>query len=297
MPTCRYSQCASNHKDCSSVAPDTNGCETDVSSDINNCGDCGNHCNTSNNHGTACSSGVCSNSGCNANYADCNSDTRNLDECETLTTTTAHCGSCAPCASPGPFVTTSTCYFPPDMGPGQCEYTCASCATDTSKESASACNGTRCSYSCAAGNVDCNYAGGQNTDGCECPTSTTPPDGGCCGTGCQTAHTNCTGGTCTGLGQSYYDCTSTGIFNQTQAEKACVAKTGDLSVCKHFICVAPGNKETNDDVICSNNGVAPCQCWDFPNATGGQLGGGPFGVGHVNLNCLCASSGVDPSWN
>jgi hypothetical protein len=176
----------------------------------------------------------------------------------------------------------------------------AKCDTTTGTPT---CNGSRCTYACNGGQADCN-TGGLDTNGCECQTSTTPPDGGCCSTGCQTAHNNCAGGTCTGLGQSYFDCTGTGIYNETQAFKACVAHTGDISKCQHFICVTGGSaKETDDDVVCDNNGCAggpstcTCNCWDYPNPTGGQPGGGPNGIGHVNQNCNCANTNVDPSWN
>jgi len=66
---------------------------------------------------------------------------------------------------------------------------------------------------CMPGHADCN--GGAD---CECATPA------CCNGACQTTHS-------TGVGQSFYDCTSQGTHNEAQAKEACSAFTGSSGAC------------------------------------------------------------------
>lgn len=71
----------------------SDGCETNLAGDINNCGGCGVACST--NHITpACAGWSCSSGVCAAGYSDCNGD-KQSDGCEAnLLTDKNHCGSC-----------------------------------------------------------------------------------------------------------------------------------------------------------------------------------------------------------
>jgi hypothetical protein len=76
---CNYVGCTAGWANCDKTPPDTNGCETWLSS-TSNCGMCGHACDTTT--GTpACDGGTCSYT-CNAGRADCDAAPPNLDGCE-----------------------------------------------------------------------------------------------------------------------------------------------------------------------------------------------------------------------
>src|SRR6185295_1610732 len=87
----------------------------------------------------------------------------------------------------------------------------AACDTQTTSV-APACNGTTCLYSCKPGRQNCNQAA-PDLNGCECAGT------GCCGASCQISHSN-------GVGQTFYDCSPPGTYNQARATEACTAFTG-----------------------------------------------------------------------
>ncbi len=148
---CKYTQCAQGYANCNTTPPDTNGCETQVTT-ATNCGACGRACDTKTSNGASCSGGNCQYTGCAAGFADCSNTAPNTNGCESSLSSTATCGGC-----------NNVC---------------------TTKTGAASCNGTRCTYQCNSGLTDCNAGTAPDTDGCEC---TTPA---CCGTGCQTTHSN-----------------------------------------------------------------------------------------------------------
>lgn len=87
---CVMGECAAGWADC--VNGDTDGCETRIDTDVDNCGGCGAVCEFTGAAGI-CSDGECSIGACEADRADCNSDPG--DGCErNLTTDPLHCGSC-----------------------------------------------------------------------------------------------------------------------------------------------------------------------------------------------------------
>jgi hypothetical protein len=223
---------------------------TNVASAVDDCGGCNMACSTSH-IARHCSGGACDGT-CLAGYGDCNGDKRS-DGCESALDTVTNCGACG-----------TSCNTANSMG--------ASCA------------GSACTYTgCSAGAIDCNSAA-PNTNGCECATATTAAQGtpGCCGTQCQTKHDN-------GIGQNFYDCAAAGTFNGTEAEAACVAKTGSKSKCFSFSC-NDANTYVYCDVNCGSGHCPACNCWGYAV---GNAAGNP---GHVNTDCYCPSAG-DPAWN
>jgi len=82
--------CKSGYLDCNNNAAD--GCEASISTDINNCGKCGNKCSYANAN-ALCQNSQCSMGSCTGNYADCNKNS--ADGCEkNLLNDPNNCGSC-----------------------------------------------------------------------------------------------------------------------------------------------------------------------------------------------------------
>ncbi|HTB73334.1 MAG TPA: hypothetical protein VK762_08810 [Polyangiaceae bacterium] len=154
--TCKYASCKAGFANCNTTPPDTNGCETNLST-ASNCGACGRACDTKTSTGPGCSGSNCTYSGCAAGFADCDTTPPDTNGCESSLSSTATCGACKN----------------------------AACNTKTG---AASCDGTTCSYKCNGGLTDCNAATAPDTDGCECATP------GCCSGKCQTTHSNGVGG-------------------------------------------------------------------------------------------------------
>lgn len=88
--TCGIGRCLTGFSDCDS--DESNGCETDITADIHNCGGCGLSCSPPAGASSTCADRKCGIT-CNANRGDCNGDTK--DGCESdLQTDNANCGSC-----------------------------------------------------------------------------------------------------------------------------------------------------------------------------------------------------------
>jgi hypothetical protein len=125
-----------------------NGCEKDVTNDVNNCGGCNNVCPVRPNARPTCAGGACG-SECLLGYANCNGNA--VDGCEVDTDNDANnCGSCA-----------TVCRLP---------------------RATAACSGGACVVSaCAAGYGDCD---GSAATGCETNTQSDPANCGRCGNVC-----------------------------------------------------------------------------------------------------------------
>lgn len=83
--------CPSGFENCD--ANSANGCETNVASDVNNCGDCDYVCPDPPNGTASCQDGNCIVAGCNAGWGNCDGNIPN--GCETdIYTNPNHCGSC-----------------------------------------------------------------------------------------------------------------------------------------------------------------------------------------------------------
>jgi hypothetical protein len=165
---CGISTCTDPNAECD--ADDPMVCETNVTTDVENCGECGNPCYFPNG-GAACRNRECVLTGCNAGYGDC-SDT--ALGCETQLGTPEHCRTCA-----------ETC---------------------TNAHGANACRTNGCNPTCSTGYADCD---GNPNNGCETPV-TTLTDCSACGMTCSypNATASCATGSCTFIGctPGYGDC-------------------------------------------------------------------------------------------
>ena len=189
--------CQSGFADCDGDL--TNGCETDLTRDLKNCGACGVTCAAPN--GTpACGGGVCRVTSCNAGYADCNSMAK--DGCEVqISGDASNCGACGhvcSSANGAPSCAQGACQIACQAGFSNCDGDVANgCEVDTNNSltncgackavcmpahASPACGGGACTvFACVAGWADCDKAAG---NGCEVSTTTDIANCGACGNAC-----------------------------------------------------------------------------------------------------------------
>lgn len=187
---------------CTNGLTDCDGICVDTSSDLQNCGTCGNACFFANAQAD-CVQGACVIASCDASWEDCNSD--DSDGCETSLDTNAHCGSCdVACASPE-FCFEGTCTDQCPNNLTNCDGSCID--TNTDAQNCGSC-GNGCSY--AHGQAECNQAncalascdtdwGNCNldeSDGCEKSLLSDPDNCGACGHQCDPGLV-CNAGSCT----------------------------------------------------------------------------------------------------
>lgn len=158
-----FTGCVGQTADCDGDA--SNGCEVDLSSDTNNCGQCGTICSDVNATAT-CDGGDCVVS-CDAGFGNCDSDA--TTGCEQELSSIPNCGSCGEdCALPN--------------------------ADSTCEQSA-------CQFqTCDPGYEDCDND--LQANGCEIHTDVNPSNCGACGSICNVpfASEECSGGQCNFLG-------------------------------------------------------------------------------------------------
>ena len=315
--TCSYTGCAAGWADCKTTAPDTNGCETQVSTG-QACGVCGQTCSTAHATSSTCempdsstATPTCQYT-CTAGWADCNKTPPDTSGCNTSLSSPSDCGKCGQACdtkhSTGPSCSgidagTPLCKYTgcnpgwadcttnaPDTdgcetslaNPSNCGKCSQACSTQTGPAS---CDGTKCSYTCNQGLSDCNAGTAPNTDGCECATPS------CCGSGCQTKHS-------TGISTptDYFDCNGTGN-GQAQAMAACgafmMANGGSSAACSQSQsnnCGCFGFCGPQANSICGSAG-GNCYCWQY---SGPQTGTVQTISGSCRASC---GSRNDPSWN
>lgn len=155
-------QCDDGKRDCKNGA--TDGCETDIRSDVNNCGGCAIVCATPPSGEAACVEGKCTISTCAKGARDCNSNM--ADGCEIDTLRDANnCGACG-----------------------------TVCPSGT--EGVGVCQAGKCVLACNAGYLDCD---GDPNNGCEVNGSADDSNCGNCGNVCPPSpslNSVCAAGTC-----------------------------------------------------------------------------------------------------
>jgi hypothetical protein len=155
---------------------------------------------------------------------------------------------------------------------------CGACGVKCNKTTGTpSCAGATCTYVCAAGHSNCN-ASSPDTDGCECATP------GCCGTGCETTHTD-------GVGQAYFDCNPRATYTEAAAFAACTAYAKSVGS-SGANCVGPLTcTGSSVPTVCftTSGGQCASYCWQY---TGVYADGGPGTV----WDCACPAH-VMGSWN
>jgi hypothetical protein len=224
VPSCSAGTCAiacsAGFGDCD--GDPSNGCETDLTSDVSSCGSCGAPCTVPQGQ-PMCALGQCT-IACGSGFADCDGDVTNGCETDTATNT-LDCGSCGTvCVNAHG---TTSCVL------GGCAPACAAgyadcdgdavngCETSTDTDAAScggcgvvcpamngvpSCSSGTCSLSCGLGFADCD---GTAANGCETDLQTTPTSCGACGKICSAASgtPSCNGGVCgIGCAANFGDC-------------------------------------------------------------------------------------------
>ncbi len=209
---CNIQGCDQGYADCNLDASD--GCETDVGTDMNNCGGCNLKCDFSHASET-CTNGQCVFGACDPGYADCDHDPSNGCEAK-LDSDGGNCGMCGTaCNLPH---ATSSC------SSGTCKIdTCDTNYADCDGDAANGCEikidtnlnhcggcDVVCDFAnanqvclggvcvldtCQHGFADCNN---DTSNGCEVNILTTHDDCGGCGNVCNVSNatSNCVNGTC-----------------------------------------------------------------------------------------------------
>ncbi len=215
-------------------------CETDTTSDVQNCKFCGVPCSFPN-ATAACESSACVMKACDPGWADC--DGNPLNGCEVNTTSDkAHCGACG-----------KTCQ-----------------AVNALTE----CQNSVCKPACSAGYGSCD---GNPDNGCETPLDTTSNCGSCgkaCTTGVSNASPACQGGNCTftcngGLTKCGNVClnTQTSVNNCGSCGNQCTsAPPGGSPACLSGTCSFNcGGGTTKCGTLCKNTTNDPQNCGSCGN--------------------------------
>jgi hypothetical protein len=227
---CVVTSCTAPYANCDST--DSNGCETNVQTDVNNCGSCGNACTQASNSVAACGLGQCTNL-CLGGYADCDSNMTN--GCETsVATDPENCGLCGYNCSPL-YVQAAACVQ------GDCNYT-----------------------HCAAGHGDCD---GNPSNGCETNLASDSKNCGSCGNTCPNG-ANCTASVCVTSCELPKKLCANVCVDVTSdpthcgsCDGVCPAPANGQATCTNSVCgISCNNGYTNCSGTCVNLQTDPTHC-------------------------------------
>ena len=261
---CLILECQSGFDDCSALP----GCETNVATDVNNCGSCGNECVGGNVTSATCVDQQCANVVCEPGFVDCGSG-----QCNTPSDRD-NCGACGRQCGPGQTCDADTCVsvtcLPPETLCGEvCEnldndqFNCGSCGRVCPSDSVCM------TGDCLCDTLDHRECGGSCVD--------TSLDGNCggCGITCQGGQM-CNDSRCTcDAGESFCDgaCVETDSdpLNCGGCGRDCgIGGTCALGVCDPVIKMVQGLSHT-----CALRGGGSVVCWGNNNV--GQVVPGTIG--------------------
>ncbi len=274
--SCEVSNCPTGKGDCNNDS--TDGCETDLTSDPNNCAYCTGDCSTVQHATPSCTNSKCGYTKCDAGWADCDGDPTNGCE-QDIASDPNHCGACGTVCSS----TNGT----PGCVAGQCTITCTP----------------------GSGYGNCN---GPANDGCETPLTTTSNCGGCknvcstknskptCDSGSCTVHCNSGFADCNGTGSDGCEVdfsrvkTCGGCGNDCTSKVAHATATCDKGACSYSGACAPGWGD------CSGGKADGCETPLNTTSYCGACGTNCNGVQHATAICSsgsCSYSGsCAPDW-
>jgi hypothetical protein len=245
---CAFDGCQADWQDCEGGLAD--GCESNVDSDVQDCGACDAVCGTTNASATQCSGGTCapqctgswdvcdgSANGCTTNLAN---DEQNCGGCgsgfvcQSAGTSSNNCvdSSCDPQCSSGRGDCDSSRYNGCETNTNTSTSNCGGCGDDCSSanDGAASCQSGQCSVSCGTSFKSCNNEDAAR-DGCETDVRSNTTHCGDCNDGCSGANggtASCQSGQCAvSCGANFKNCN-----NEATARDGCETNVqGDPNNC------------------------------------------------------------------
>jgi hypothetical protein len=301
----------------------------DTTSNVGNCGGCGNACDQTNSFGAQCSASTCVYTNCRTGYSDCDTTPPNIGGCETHTDVDAvNCGACGRACKTSPNVATAMC------SAGVCTSTCSGtfancshpaapaaddgCETDTSADinncgmckktcsfanAAASCSASTCHMgACSSGYFDCDQS---STTGCEAAGYDFGGGKGCCsgvtpatsGTA-MIAHNNGLLMAPQGTSTTFYDCLPlatakmNGTYSQQLAQDAADQSSYYSGSYPPFSSTCT-IKNSNQSSICIQTPTVGI-CWAYTGTTTKE-NGQSFPSGYVDFNAVVGDTSGTPA--
>jgi hypothetical protein len=294
-PACTLSVCSlvcdQGWTDCDHNPSD--GCETNLQTDPNNCSSCGGVCPAPPNALATCTKGTCGVGACNPGFADCNMLPG--DGCEAkLGDDPSNCGSCGNVCPNGEACSNGACGC--NGGGTVCNGTCADTSTD--RNNCGTCGNVCASaQTCISGTCTC-PSGSPNLCGSTCTNLQTDFNNcGTCGHSCNgTGAQICSAGAC-GCYGGYMLCNGTCIYpyNDPKNCGGCGHACATGQSCNVNTCVCPSSAPTLCNSGCADLQSDPNNCGTCGNVCTGATGtctAGACVTTHVTLASGQASPGA-----